>query len=202
VGQLERSYQGLPLPALEKRESTALMGLLGPFELDQTSAYTPARLADAAARLPSLPPDAAWPLARAALDQAAAADCQRAAGAQHYQEFKLEAAYYDLNWSQLLLPCYITYYEDDAGRRVPVWVNGQSGQIGGTRRASLRRAWYVSGAMGAAAVLCLLLGGLLALLKVQALPALALLLGLALLFVAALPVLWAWQFNQGVKRKA
>jgi hypothetical protein len=153
-------------------------------------------LANAAARIPSLSPDAAWPLARAALDRAAANDCQRAAGAQHHREFKLEAAYHDLHWSQLLLPCYVTYYEDDGGRRVPVWVNGQSGQIGGTRRASLRRAWFASGALGAAATLCLLLGGLLTLLKVQALPALALLLGLALLFVAALPVLWAWQFNQ------
>jgi hypothetical protein len=41
-----------------------------------------------------------------------------------------------------------------------------------------------------------LLGALLALLNVQALSTLALMFGLALLFVAALPVLWAWQFNQ------
>jgi hypothetical protein len=196
VGQLERSYQGLPLPALEKRAGAALMGLLGPFELEQSSAYTPACMARAAARLPSLSPDDAWPLAQAALDNAAASDCQRAAGAQHHREFQLESAYHDLNWSQLLLPCYVTYYEDDAGRRVPVWINGQSGQIGGARRASLRRACYASGALGAAAVLCLLVGALLALLNVQSLSALALLPGLALLFVAALPVLWAWQFNQ------
>jgi hypothetical protein len=196
VGRLERTYHDLVVPALEKREEAALMARLGDYEWEPASAYTPAHVANAAVRVPSLLPEEAWPLARAALDQAAAADCQRATGAQHNDEFELEAEYDELNWTQLLLPCYVTYYEDDAGRRVPVWVNGQSGQIGGQRRASSRKAWFVTGGLGVFAVLNLVAGALLALLDVSALAALLMTVGFFLLFTAALPVLWAWQFNQ------
>jgi len=196
VGWLERSYHNLAVPALEKREEATLMARLGPFELEQASAYSSAAIANAAVYVPSLLPEQAWPLARATLDHSATADCQRAAGAQHNDEFSLDVDYGNLNWTQLLLPCYVTYYKDDAGRLVPVWVNGQSGHIGGKRRASLRKAWFATGVLGAAAVFNFLVGVLLALLGAEAVASLAMMLGFILALVAALPVLWAWQFNQ------
>lgn len=196
AGWLERTYHNLAVPALERREEAALMARLGPYELDRTSAYTPTAVANAAVRVPSLLPEEAWPLARAALDRSAAADCQQAAGAQHNDEFSLDVDYGNLNWTQLLLPCYVTYYEDDAGRPVPVWVNGQSGQIGGERRASLRKAWLATGTLGAIAVLNFFLGALLALLGAETLASLLMTSGFFLTLVAASPVLWAWQFNQ------
>jgi len=196
VGRLTRAFHNLALPALEEREQAVLMAYLGRYDLNQAVAYTPTAVVDAAVRVPSLLPDEARPLACAAFDRTAAADCQRAASAQHSGEFTLSADYRDLNWTQLLLPVYATYYEDDAGRIVPVWVNGQSGRVGGVRRASLRKARRVAGTVVLVAVLVFLGGALLTLLDADTVASLLMTVGFFMAIVAALPVLWVWQFNQ------
>jgi hypothetical protein len=200
VGRLTRTYHNLTVPALEEREEATLMARLGRYDLGQAVAYTPAAVADAAVRVPSLLPDEAWPLARAALDRSAADDCQRAASAQHSDEFTLNADYHDLTWTQLLLPFYVTYYKDDTGRVIPVWVNGQNGHASGVRRASLRKGWRVAGVVGAVAVVTFLAGVLLALLGVETAASVLTTTGFFLAIVAALPVLWVWQFNQQQSR--
>ncbi len=196
VGRIRRTYENLPVPALELQEEEEVAARLGRYQLDRAVAYTPAAVADAALRVPSLLPEEAWPLGRAALDRCAAADCQRAAGAQHSDEFTLSADYHDLNWTQLLLPFFVSYYEDDNGRVIPVWVNGQTGRISGLRRASLRKAWRATGAVGIVAALGLLVGGLLALLRVNQVGSTLMTLSFFLIILGALPVLWAWFFNQ------
>ncbi len=196
VGRLQRDYANLTVPALEDGQERQAMARLGGYRLQEAVPYAPASLADAAVRAPSLLPDEAWPLARAALDRAVADDCQRAAGAQHSDEFELKAEYADLNWTQLLLPVYVTFYRDEGGRLVPVWINGQTGRIGGLRRASTRQAWRLTLGGAVLAAVIFGLGALLSLLKVAAPGSALMMLGFVLAFVATLPVIWAWQFNQ------
>jgi hypothetical protein len=172
------------------------MARLGGYRLQEAVPYVSASLADAAVRTPSLLPDEAWSLAQAALDRAVAKDCQLAAGAQHSDEFDLKAEYTDLNWTQLLLPVYVTFYQDEGGRLIPVWINGQTGRIGGLRRASTRQAWRLTLVGAVVAALIFGVGALLSLLKVAAPGSALMLLGFLLAFVATLPIIWAWQFNQ------
>jgi hypothetical protein len=196
VGRLKRTYHNLAVPALDGQEEEALTSRLGHYELERAVAYMPAAIAGAAVRTPSLLPEEAWPLGRSAFQRSAAVDCQRAADAQHCDEFTLSADYDHLNWSQLLLPFYLTYYQDDRGRLIPVWINGQSGQISGLRRASLRKGWRVAGAIALVAGLGFLVGTVLTLVKLAGLGTLLMTAGFFLIIIAALPVIWVWRFNQ------
>jgi hypothetical protein len=196
IGRLSRTYHNLAVPALEKHDETALKARLGPYQLDRAVAYTAAAVADVAMRVPSLLPEEAWPPARAALEDAAFADCQRATSAQHSDEFRLKANYEDLNWTQLLLPLYATYYQDDTGQVVSVWVNGQSGHIGGVRRASIHKATRIAGVVVVVAALNFVLGTFLALLDAETVGSLLMTLGFFLALAAVVPIFWAWQFNQ------
>ena len=198
VGRLSRTYENLVAPALD--DHRALMGRLGDFDLGQRTSYSPEAVTNAAVRIPSLEPEAAWPGAEAAFVRAARAECRQAAGADHIRDFTPEAEYDDLNWTLLLLPAYVTWYRE--GERVwPVLVNGQSGRVSGVRRASARKANVTSLILGGVAALLFLLGGLLALLGV-ALPPVALVGGLILLVslvlavVAPIPAIGVWVFNR------
>jgi hypothetical protein len=135
-------------------------------------------------------------MGRAALDRRVAADCQQAAGAQHQETFELNADYRNLEWTQLLLPLFVTFYQDDQGAIVPVWVNGQTGQVGGERRASVRKAWRLTAAVAAIAVFGFLMGGLLLLLNAVSVASVVLTLSFFIALSGVLPIAWAWQFNQ------
>jgi hypothetical protein len=102
VGSIDRHYQNLRIPALE--EHARLMNGLGSFKLEAASTYLPQQLENASVRIPSLLPDAAWPLAKSNFDRFSAKDCQIAADAQHIDEYTIQANYDALNWTQLLLP--------------------------------------------------------------------------------------------------
>ncbi|MBU0493692.1 MAG: hypothetical protein KKA73_29655 [Chloroflexi bacterium] len=200
VGQIQRTYQNLSVPALAEHDR--LMVGLGPFDQGAAQAYAPERVGDAAVRVPSLLPDEAWPAAQAGLDRLVAADCQAAADAQHVEQYAIQADYRDRHWTQLLLPAYATFYRDDEGRVIPVFVNGQTGRVYGLKRASQRRGWQWTGVLVGAALLCFLVGMVLAVAAVLAPPllagTLALLVASLLLGVAApVPAVWAWQFNRG-----
>ena len=56
----------------------------------------------------------------------------------------------------LLLPLFATFYKDDEGRSQPVLVNGQSGQISGARRASMKTGQRAAPSMLAAAMVIFL----------------------------------------------
>ena len=198
VGRLSRSYYNLATPALD--DHRVLMARLGNFDLDQRTGYSTEAVTGGTVRIPTLEPEAAWPGAEAAFVRAAGAECQQAAGADHIRDFALEAAYNDLNWTLLLLPTYVTWYQEE--KQVwPVLINGQSGHVSGVRRASARKANTTSLILGSVAVLLFLLGGLLVLLG-TALPPVAvvggviLVIGLLLAVVAPIPAIGVWVFNR------
>jgi hypothetical protein len=199
TGTIERAYQNLSIPALE--EHTRLTNGLGKFRLKAASKYSPAPLERASIRIPSLLPEAAWPLAKSGFDHLTAQDCQAASDAQHVDEFIIEADYQDQNWTQLLLPIYTTAYRDEDGRVYPILIHGQNGKIAGVKRASERQARIWSICLLVAALVCFLLG----LLSAAGTAVLPLLGAVSLLFftsalftgvAAPIPTFWAWNFNR------
>lgn len=198
AGRIRRRYENLAVPALD--DHRALMARLGGFDLEQRAAYAPEAVRDSAVRAPTRDPQDAWPDAQARFTRAAEADCQQAAAADHIRDFSLQAAYSELNWTQLLLPAYVTWYRE--GERVwPVLVNGQSGKISGTRRASPRKAGALALILGGLALLLLLPGGLLALAgtilpPVAVIGGVLLIAGAVLALAAPLPVIGVWVHNR------
>ena len=198
VGRLNRAYENVAAPALD--DHRALMARLGNFDLSQRTGYSPETVAGAVVRIPSLEPEAAWSGAEAAFARAAEAECRQAAGADHIRGFVLQAEYSDLNWTLLLLPAYVTWYQE--GERIwPVLVNGQNGRVSGVRRASARKANVTSLVLGAVALLLFLVGGGLALLGAALPPAavvglVILVIGLLLAVAAPIPAIGVWVFNR------
>ncbi len=138
VGQLRREYHNTPAPALE--EHFALMQQLGQFNLSASRAYQPQAVTGALVRLPNRSSADAWPDAQPPLQAAAAEECRQAARADHIREFRWSSRAASQNWTLLLLPAFATYYLDDDQQPQPVLIHGQSGQISGPRRASMKRA--------------------------------------------------------------
>ena len=56
------------------------------------------------------------------------------------RQFAWKAQLDNINWTLMLLPVYSSFYRDDSGKPQPILIPGQTGQISGARRASLRRA--------------------------------------------------------------
>jgi hypothetical protein len=196
AGRVNRRYENVPVPALEASEEVIWHSRVGSYALDAAVAYTADDISEAAVRAPSLLPEDAWPIGRSKLEQSVWNDCQRAADAQHSEEFSLGARYEGVNWTQLLLPLYVSFYYDDGGNALPVWINGQSGQIGGVRRASTRKAWWAAGAIVAVSVITLVLGLAMMALDVEDLGVVIITAGFFLGLLTVLPLVWAWQFNR------
>jgi len=199
AGQISRFYHNVVVPALDEQDK--LLSLIGPAAWTHAKAYDAEQLRGAVVRVPDLPPESAWPLARERFDQVAAQDCQTAAGAQHARQFNLRAAYEKRHWTQILLPLYATYYTDDEGRAQPVLVNGATGQMGGRRLASQRKgqkyAALLSGLSALAFLFSLLMFAVGMLLPpVFVLGVLAILGAFALGLAALAPLVWPWQWNR------
>jgi hypothetical protein len=198
VGRLNRSYENLPAPALDDHRQ--IMARLGEYNMRQREPYDAGATTQAAVRIPTLEPRAAWPGAETAFVRAARTECQQAAGADHARDFAIEAQYGALNWTLLLLPAYVTWYKE--GDQVwPLLINGQSGRVSGARRASANRARTASLIVGAIAVLLLILGGLLTLIGLVFPPLLVLggvilLVGIVPAIVAPIPIISVWAFNR------
>ena len=192
VGRISRTYENVAAPALD--DHRALMNRLGDFDLNQRTDYSPEAVWVGTIRIPTLEPEAAWGGVEDAFDRAAGTECRQAAGADHIRNFTPEVAYGDLNWTQLLLPAYVTWYQE--GERVwPVLINGQSGRVSGVRRASARKANITSLAVGAVAAMLFVFGGLLALL-LPPVGVLILVVGLLLGLAAPIPAIGVWVFNR------
>jgi hypothetical protein len=200
AGQLSRHYDNVSAPAFSHHQE--LLQRLQNYAAGATIPYRPDLLGQADLWAPDIHPENAWPLAQATFNQKASEDCQKAAGGQHARSFTIHARYNKVNWTQLLLPMYVSYYTDDAGQARLVYINGQSGAAGGARLASQRKGWRLAGTLAAIAALLLVLGvlGLLATALVP--PAGAL--GILLIFLAfllgigaILPAAWPWQWNRG-----
>lgn len=200
AGQIRRHYDNIAVPAIS--EQARLLKLAGQYKLDQAGSYKPEHVKDAILRVPDLPPDSAWPLAQVNLDEAASAECQQAAGAQHIRNYSLRADYESLNWTQMLLPLYVTWYTDDQGQPHSVYLNGQSGVIGGARLASQRKGWQWAGALLAAAAVVFIIALVFAGIGLLFPPSmiLSILLGIVAMVVACaaiIPAAWPWQWNRG-----
>ena len=157
-------------------------------------------------RVPDLLPESAWPLAQVKLDESASVECQQAAGAQHLRNFILRADYGTLHWSLLFLPLFITWYTDDQGQPHSLYINGQSGMIGGMRLASQRKGWQMAGQLLGKAAVAFILGLIFAGFSLVFPPAslLGVLLGIVAILIACyaiVPVVWPWQWNRGQMKK-
>ena len=199
LGQIEHHFDNISAPALSDNERLAR--ILGPYRPEDAQAYQPQHLAGSIVRIPDLPPESAWPLAQSRLDQQAGQLCQQAAQGQHNRNFQIKAEYKDLNWTQLLQPLYVSYYTDDQGQPQFVYINPQTGQIGGRRLASQRKGWRWAGISLGLALLALIIG-LIAFAASPMLPPLSLLgilasaAALALGIFAIVPAVWPWQWNR------
>ena len=199
LGQIDRHYDNIAVPAISDHQQ--LVHHTGAYQMAQAVAYAPPHVAGAALRVPDLPPESAWPLAQANLDKAAAEECRQAANAQHLRNFSLRAAYENLHWTQLLLPLYATYYTDDEGRPRPVYINGQTGAIGGVRLASQRKGWMWAGIMGGIAASVFVAALLVSALGAVFPPAVIIgvilgILAVGLACAAIVPAAWPWQWNR------
>ena len=193
AGHLDRRYENVVAPALD--DHRAVMDRIGKYDLGSRTNYSPGSIGDSAVRVPTLSPEAAWPLAEPAFVRAAEDECRVAAGAEHIREFTLRARFPKLKWTQLLLPAYTTWYAE-GGQVWPVLINGQNGRIHGVRRASTRRANSASFVIGGLALALFVLGALAAAIGV-AVPLLVvvggtlLIAGVVLALVAPVPAISA-----------
>ena len=192
LGQIERRYENLAAPASSLAgEIRKRIGAPNPKE---GHPYQPELLKSALVRIPDLPPESAWPIARTRFDQSAAESCQHAAAGQHIEQFKIDAEYRDLNWTQLLQPYYASAYQDDDGRLQMILINPFSGELSGPRLASTRKAWMLGGVSILIAVILLVIG--LIAIPLSVLGILAIIFGLGAAVLALAPVLWAWNWNR------
>lgn len=198
VGRLERHYDNTAVPALEEHEQW--MSRLGGYDFRTRKAYSARSITQSIVRVPDHAPDAAWPDAESSFDRTAAMEARIASQADHIRNWGMAAEYENLNWTQMLVPVYVTHYREGDGV-YPVWVNGQSGRIYGLKRMSQRRAMNTSLVLGAVAAFLFCIGAMLALVG-TVMPAILVLgvvlgvLGLCLGLVAPVPVTWAWLGNR------
>lgn len=196
MGQMARHYDNLAAPALNDHQS--LMVNLGEYRLNQCVPYQPGQVGTADIRVPDLQPEHAWPIASANVVRAAGEDCRKATGAEHARQYQLNPAYSSLNWTQLLLPMYITYYTGDDGQPQAVMVNGQTGAVSGLRLASQKKGWRLAGILESVAITIILLG-----LAASIIPPfiplgiLMVLVGFGLALFGIIPAAWPWQWNRG-----
>lgn len=138
VGQLERDYDNINAPALD--EHGQLMRQLGRYDIALAEKYSNEALRQALIRLPNRSTDDAFGDAKEQFRIRASEDIKTATESENVRDFRWKARYANLNWTQMLLPVYMTYYQDDEGKRRVVFVNGSSGQASGERRGSMKRA--------------------------------------------------------------
>lgn len=148
VGKLNRQYQNISAPALE--EHRRLMQVLGNYSFDQAKAVSTTQLMNTfhplapMVRVPSRDKDDAWPDTLPRFQEQATEETKKACQADQIREFRWSPVFSEQNWSLFLLPVWSSYYLDDDNKPQSILVNGQSGQMSGTRRASMKRAKKVS----------------------------------------------------------
>lgn len=203
VGRLNRSYCNTQVPALEDQKN--ISKLLGPYDLASAGEYQARRVQNALIRLPDLHPDEAWGEARLILQTFAAEECRAASAADQQRNFRWKPTFSSQSWTLLLQPVYATYYRDDDDKPVPIFINGQSGQVTGIRRSSLKRGKRASSWILGAAILLFLISSISGAVVFLAPPVLLIsiicFIASALVALAALaPVAIVWQYNHTQRR--
>ncbi len=199
LGKLKRRYHNIPAPALE--EHFQLMRQLGQYNIKAGQSYQPQAMEQTLIRLPNRSPADAWPDAVPAFQAAAAEECRQAAGADHIRQFRWTTEYHNPNWTLLLLPMYVTYYLDDDRNPQSILIHGQTGQLSGPRRASMRRAQRTALIIAGVAAIIFAVSLIIALASLFA-PPLFLVAGVGIIaaiivsLLAIAPMVIAWQFNR------
>jgi len=198
AGEIGRAYDNVATAALE--DHRRVMRRLGSYKLDERIGYEPEHVENAAVRIPTRAPDAAWPDAKAALNQLSKLECTQASAADHVRGFELDAQYGDTTWTQLLLPAYVTWYAE-GDNTWPVVINGQNGHVDGMRRASARKAGVTSLIIGIVAAVLVILGGILTLAGAVFPPGavvgiILLIIGVILGLTAPIPAVSVWAHNR------
>jgi len=202
LGRLERNYHNISTPALE--EDMVIKQEMGAFKLEEAVDYKVKEIEKSFVLLPNRDTKDAWVEATPAIQTAAAEECRQAAGADHIRQFSWKSHYSNNNWTLMLLPLYTTYYLDAEKVAQPVFVHGQTGQISGVRRASMKRGQRLSLIILVIAVIIFLLSIILAVASV-ALPILLVIgiFGFAIALLtsvgAVVPIGLVWQFNRRQK---
>jgi len=199
TGLLTRHYDNVAVPALS--DHNELIERVGDFQLEASTAYSPTLIVGADLRVPDLQPGDMWLAAKDNLNRVAAGECQQAASAQHIRNFSIDAEYRSLNWTQLMLPVFLSYYKDDDGNPQLIFINGQSRWISGARLASQRKGWKWAGIMSAVGIAVFLFGVLVTLLGAMLTPLVVVgLIFIALSFIfglsAIIPAVYPWQHNR------
>ncbi|MBI9047509.1 MAG: hypothetical protein JEZ06_23700 [Anaerolineaceae bacterium] len=202
AGQLSREYENLVVPAMEDHQR--MIKLVGRYELNQAVSYLKEETLEFSYRIPDLDYENAWPQVKTEFDKSAAVDCQVAASADHIQSFTIDAQYEQLNWSQLLLPVYSTYYTTDSGKKEIVLINGQTGQAGGLKIASQKKGWLWASILFGISLLFFCLGlmaiGLTAWIDLTSVvSAILIVIALAFGLSSIVPAVWPWQWNRKQK---
>lgn len=202
LGTLDRPYHNQTVPALTQHELQ--LKRLGRYDLSKAIQVQPDQLADALIEKADLTTGQVWNQAQSGINAAAADECRQASEAQHVRNFELSAKYNDKSWSQLLLPMFATWYQDDKGNAQVVLVNAQTGKIFGKRMASQKKGARIAGITFLLALGLLLLGLLTSLLSRYAdafliVSVLLFLLGGLIAIGALVPLIWPWQWNMRQK---
>ncbi len=208
VGKLNRQYQNIPAPALE--EHRRLMQALGNFSFEQAKAVSTTQLLSTNSslapmiRVPSRDKDDAWPDTLPRFQEQAAEETKKACQADQIREFRWSPAFAEQNWSLFLLPVWSSFYLDDDNKPQSILVNGQSGQMSGARRASMKRAKKVSMYILIAAIIIFALTvglGLLSLWveEVMTLAVFGLVISILVGLAAIYPIATVWSINRQPK---
>jgi len=108
VGQVKRHYDNIALQATSDYQK--LLDLIGNYHLKSAIPFEPNYFKDTDIRIPDIQPENVWQIAKSILDKTISDDCRRAANAQYSKDFLLRATYGSCNWTQLMLPIFITLY--------------------------------------------------------------------------------------------
>ena len=205
LGKLARKYDNIAAPALD--EHRRLMNALGNFAFDQAKSVSTTELLQSSnplapmVRVPSRDKDDAWPDTLPRFQKQAADETKKACQADQIREFRWSPEFSDQNWSLFLLPIWSSYYLDDENKPQSILVNGQSGQMSGARRASMKKAKKVAWTIliVAAILLSLTIGiGLLSILipGLVLLAIIGLVISIGVALAAAYPLISVWSTNK------
>lgn len=204
LGRLGRSYQNIAAPALE--EHRRLMGALGNYEYKKAQPVTPQSLLQDSVQpplvnIPSRDKDDAWPDTLPRFQEQAMEESRQACAANQIREFRWKPEFSNQNWTLFLLPMWSSYYLDDENKPQSILVNGQSGQMSGTRRASMKKAKKISLSIFITALIAFALTVVVGLisLSVQDLAVIAgigIMISLIIALAAIYPIVTAWNVNR------
>lgn len=204
LGRLVRSYQNITAPALE--EHRALMAALGNYEYKKAeSVKTQLLLQDAGKppliSIPSRDKDDAWPDTLPRFQEQAMEESRQACAADQIREFRWKPEFSNQNWSLFLLPMWSSYYLDDENKAQSILVNGQSGQMSATRRASMKKAKKISLSIFIAALIAFALTVVVGLISMSVpdltgIAGIGLVISLMIALAAIYPIATVWNVNR------